>query len=294
MAVLFPHEQLEKYFSEIDPAEICRDQATRQEIVRKYEEGHVFLLKNKKLVFDPQIFANVDFDSIRTALRSDKLFKRFKKFDARQFLDSVKKLDDFGQLVIAQCFNGDKKKAARFCEELIAINQQLGDVLGTIFKDYKILDPHTTWRLQQTVNEDLHIDVYDSEMPHHLRIFTNLDSAPRIWYTSYTLKHLLDHYVPQFDIEYLRSTEPEAIFRRLNSEVLGGYARAGRDSNPKHIAFFEPGDLWIVDSRKIVHQIFFGRKAVSTEYKIDTGSMLNPEQHYYTMLKRKIDQILCR
>jgi hypothetical protein len=68
--------------------------------------------------------------------------------------------------------------------------------------------------------------------------------------------------------------------------VFGGFETAGREGKPKHIAFFEPNEIWLVDSRKVSHQIFYGRRAASTEFAIDVSSMEDPLQHYYAVVDR--------
>jgi hypothetical protein len=66
--------------------------------------------------------------------------------------------------------------------------------------------------------------------------------------------------------------------------VFKGFEEAGREGCPKHIVFFDPGEVWVVDSRKVSHQIFFGRKALSTEHAIEPSSMANPSAHYFEVV----------
>ena len=48
----------------------------------------------------------------------------------------------------------------------------------------------------------------------------------------------------------------------------------------------DPGDVWIVDSRQIAHQIFYGRRALSIDFSVKRESMENPDRHYLSFVDR--------
>ena len=50
--------------------------------------------------------------------------------------------------------------------------------------------------------------------------------------------------------------------------------------------YFDPGDIWIVDSRLISHQIFYGRRAISIDFFVEPASMLNSSKHYLALAKK--------
>jgi hypothetical protein len=111
-------------------------------------------------------------------------------------------------------------------------------------------------------------------------MFVNLDSVPRIWNTGFTLEELLDRFGHVLTDRELAETGPGLLCRYLNQRVYGGLSNAGRDGQPRHTAFFEPGDVWMVDSRKVSHQIFYGRRALSVDYWAAPESMARPEKYY--------------
>jgi hypothetical protein len=97
---------------------------------------------------------------------------------------------------------------------------------------------------------------------------------------------MLGEYLHLLDPDFVRSATAGRICRELNMAIFGGWELAGRDGRPRHIGFFEPGEIWLVDSRKVSHQIFYGRRAVSTEFAVDNASMDDPSTHYYAMVER--------
>ena len=65
-----------------------------------------------------------------------------------------------------------------------------------------------------------------------------------------------------------------------------GDPRKWWDNRPRHVAYFQPGDVWAVDSRQVAHQIFYGRRAISIDFTVDTTTMLDPGRHYLALLDR--------
>lgn len=46
------------------------------------------------------------------------------------------------------------------------------------------------------------------------------------------------------------------------------------------------GEVWMVDSRRISHQIFYGRRALSVDYIATPQSMSDPRKHYLAPVER--------
>jgi hypothetical protein len=111
-------------------------------------------------------------------------------------------------------------------------------------------------------------------------ILVNLDIVPRIWHTSHTLEGLLQQFGHRLTDAELATLGPTALCRLLCKRVYGGLAQAGKDGQPRHTAFFLPGEVWMVDSRRISHQIFYGRRALSLDYRATPESMNDPSKHY--------------
>lgn len=281
MAQIFRHPEVEDYFHSLDfnqPIE-----SLSHEAIRLYESAQVFLLKNANVDCDREFLSSLRFENTTAA-------KKFKSldFEKRYLAFRKKKVDiEFYRELLQSTFNGDYARMDYFAEQVGSINRQTSAIIDKLFGSYRIEKPSITWRLTETINENLHVDVYNEDFPeHHLRLFVNLDVVPRIWHTSHTLEHLLQTSLHLLDNNFLQTATPGRICHALNFAVFKGFPEAGREGMPKHIAFFDPGEIWCVDSRKISHQIFYGRKALSTEHAIQRASMTDSNAHYYEIVNR--------
>ncbi len=75
----------------------------------------------------------------------------------------------------------------------------------------------------------------------------------------------------------------------LNHAAFGGPVWHWWDRQPRHVAYFAPGDVWAVDSRQVAHQIFYGRRAVSIDFFVERASMADPGRHYLAMAQTMLD-----
>ena len=279
MAILYPHQDLEDYFVTVD----CNAPSEVRNVVQLYEEGKVILLRGARIEFDRSFFDSVQFPND---------LKSLKKLKSQRLIDESD-AEKISQKLLVSCFQGDEGRLRYFVEQVRSVNQQIQAIASRLFANYRFLNNSITWRLAETLNENLHVDVYGEDLPdHHLRLFLNLDSVYRIWHTSFSLEHMLGDYLHLLDPEFVRSATAGRICRELNMAVFGGWELAGRDGRPRHIGFFEPGEVWLVDSRKVSHQIFYGRRAVSTEFAVDNASMNDPSTHYYAIVERHRERFL--
>ncbi|MEO5861670.1 MAG: hypothetical protein ABIQ03_04320 [Burkholderiales bacterium] len=286
MAKIFRHPDVEDYFHFFDMEQEALALATKA--TELYESGQAFILKDFLLDFDKNFLASLEFDDDATKkFKSINFLKQFKQFTFPGA--SPNTYDD----LLRNTFDGNKKRMNHFAEQVRSINNQIDSIIARLFPRYQIEKPSITWRLNETINENLHVDVYNEDLPnHHLRLFVNLDTVPRIWHTSHTLEHILKNSLHLLDEEFVRTSTPGRICHALNFAVFKGFEEAGREGLPKHIVFFDPGEVWIVDSRKVSHQIFYGRKALSVEHAIVNTSMKNPSLHYYEIVNRYRNKFL--
>ena len=45
---------------------------------------------------------------------------------------------------------------------------------------------------------------------------------------------------------------------------------------PRHLALFEPGDVWLTDGRQVTHQVLYGRRVVSSLFIAASDTVPNP------------------
>ncbi len=276
MARIFKHEAVEDYFEELNynqPGEVLGRLATEL-----YEASRAVCLS--------QIKIDCDFDFL-SSLHFDECSRENKKFKSLAFARKYAADPHAYSELLLQTFSGERRDLRYFADQVASVNEQVISITDALFPNYEVRKPSITWRLTDTINENLHIDVYKEDFPdHHVRLFANLDTVPRIWHTSHTLENLLDRYLHLVDRTILEQGSPGRVCHALNFAVFGGMELAGREGLEKHIAFFEPGEVWFVDSRKVSHQIFFGRKALSTEHAVANASMSDPTKHYFELVDR--------
>ncbi len=133
----------------------------------------------------------------------------------------------------------------------------------------------------------MHVDTYTTEFNDHFaRLFINLDDQPRIWMTSWGIEDLYERFGGQLPAELVADGEPGAIHAAVNEAAFGGRSTIWWDNQPRHVAYFDPGAVWAVDSRQVAHQIFYGRRAVSIDFFVDPESMVKRKRHYLLAARR--------
>lgn len=290
---LFPHPEVEAYFDVVDASAL--DAPTAEKVARAYEDGRAVLLAGLRPDFDRKFLASIDSPTAD-------VLKKLKSVGVAAYHGLVVEgrapardpnaarntpADQYGRL-LDEALGGDVGRMAYLMEQVQSVNGFLNGVVEKIFPTYRLTSRSITWRLAETLNENLHVDVYNQDLPdHHVRIFINLDDTYRIWHTSHRLDRLLQDHLAQLPADLVATGTPGRICHALNFKAFGGFERSGREGAPKHVCFFEPGEVWLVDSRKVSHQIFFGRRAVSTDMQVDPTTMLDPEKHYYRTVERQ-------
>lgn len=292
MATIFRDKKLDDYFVDIDCSDLSLVSA--KDVCRQYEAGKVILLSGFQIDFDREFMAGVNFPDTP---------KLLKKFPSHKFLEEVGQSQKYFGLkdlirppgkrnrlldqVLGVVFQGNRKRFHYFQEQVSYVNSQILSLCQALFPDYQRIHESITWRFSETRNENMHVDIYTEDLPeHHLRLFINMDTIPRLWNTSWTLEQMLQDRLSELDASFVQQATSGRICHDLNFKVFGRMRDSGRDGQPRHIAFFEPGEVWLVDSRKVSHQIVYGRRAISTDFAIDRQSMLDPSQHYYNVVDR--------
>ena len=143
------------------------------------------------------------------------------------------------------------------------------------------------WRLNVIRAENMHIDTYKTENEQHFaRMFVNLDTQPRIWHTSWRVQDMVQKAMGKIPPRELEGLSRGEVWSKLNAFFFGKNSREWWDDQPRHIAFFDPGDVWVVDSRQVAHQIFYGRRALSIDFSVPKEQMKNRSLHYLDIAER--------
>jgi hypothetical protein len=171
--------------------------------------------------------------------------------------------------------------------QVARFNSQLRTALRTLFPRYYSLEKNVniTWRLTETRDEGMHLDVFDNGRPmnarlraqHRVKIFVNIDSEPRRWRVSYDLPRLL---------ERCRDQLPDALPDDLNvlNNVLDKVGVL--DDLPAHQVAYPTLSAVIVNAEAVAHEVVFGRRMVAGEFICDSADMLDPARHTHACLAR--------
>lgn len=270
MPKLFTSDRLPNYFIEVDFSDENRASGVLDRQVREaFEDGKCICFRNWTVDFDRNFFANLDLEDNRAAKKLKSILADDGSIDPGLIRHQLSK-----------CVK-DEATLAQFPVHAERVSAQVTPVVDRIFQGQVYLDRRLTWRMLETVHEDLHIDVYGEERSEfQIRLFVNLDVVPRIWHTGYTLECLLERFGHLLEDNELECLGPTALCKLLNVRVYGGLSNAGKDGQPRHTAFFYSGEVWMVDSRRVAHQIFYGRRALSLDYLATPESMADPSKYY--------------
>jgi hypothetical protein len=316
MAVIFKNPLLTDYFLEVAGVRASTPLGEISPVTAPYEAAKVIYFPDLKFEIDFDFWSRFPSDKYQGLKKLgsivptdvkfrdgflDKLWGRFPphKYRGLKRLASIAMADpvvedellDSGLMYAALPDRLKKDLRAQIrhlCAQAIPIYERL-------FGHYKFIRRHAVWRLMEINNENLHVDTYREEHPDHFaRLFINLDVQPRIWQTSYTIEEIFKQYVARVPPEVMQSGSGKDVWAELNKAAFGAKnkknvfaanSKTWWDRQPRHVAYFEPGAVWAVDSRQVAHQIFYGRRAVSIDFTVDPASMQQPQRQYLRMAR---------
>ncbi len=275
MAVIYKNPDLPDYFVKVPGVQADTPPGDIPSIVKPYENGRVLHFPTLKFDIDHDFWASLPSEGF------SKLKKLSSSPSAQDPADDPlldRRLADAG-------VPPDLER--RLKAEIVRFYYQALPVYEALFKGYRFTRRQVVWRLNTIRNENLHIDTYQTDFDEHFaRLFINLDDQPRIWTTSYGVEDLFEKFGGQIPPRILAKAPPGEVRAALNQAAFGGRSTVWWDRQPRHMVYFDPGDVWAVDSRQVSHQIFYGRRAVSIDFFVDPASMAKPKRHYLYMAQR--------
>jgi hypothetical protein len=268
VATIFKNPALPDYF--LDLPEVTADRPPSRSYVPEYEAAKVLCFPNLKFKIDHQFWADLPSDQ----------YGGMKKL--------VCYIDEDHQAEMIQRALRKAQAPATLCHtlwsQMSSLLEQAMPIYRALFKGYTFSSKRVNFRLNTILNENLHFDCYNQDFPEHFaRLFINLDTQPRIWHTSYTVDEISRRFGPTMDPAIKDTATSNRFWRELNSAAFGKDTETPR---PRHVIYFDPGDVWAVESRQISHQIFYGRRAVSIDFFVPVSDMLDPGLHYLALSER--------
>jgi hypothetical protein len=266
MTQVFIHPEVEDYFVEYDLRQVVSGQL-QNDILADYNNEKVVLLRHLNIDADLDFLRGVTFYQKwkwkKLAVSSFELMpakQRRKDPNITEFVHDV--------------FIGDWGRFDYFIDQAKLINNQIRSALDMVFANYIFSQRHIIWRFTETRVENLHFDVDrncdDLEL---IRLYVNLDDIPRIWYTSGTFTQVAHESYETLDLSRFRGQSHDKLLKQLTTRLFGDWHMRGRDTVPRHLVLFEPGDVWLTDGRLVSHQVIFGRRVVSTLFVADSNGV---------------------
>lgn len=284
MAKIERHPDVENYIHEMTLAEI----EGRGGVADIFEEGRMILLKEYRLDFDfgalEALHKSID------GVEDARVRKSLKKLQSPFFFEGEPPVKAGDRLVFREpvrqaifdvLCRGDRAIFDRAAHALKSAHDEVVRIFGICFPDYDPFRFIPSVRLTRTLFENLHWDNHSIDDDfHQARIFANLDSRPRIWHTSFRFPEMMERLYREHRLERFAGKDPNLMLDYINGDVLGGTRNTWMESLPKHRIAFDPGEVWLGESRLISHQIFYGESAMVYMWFVRAATMANGNNRF--------------
>jgi hypothetical protein len=284
MAVIQKDPELEDYFVELSLNEIIH----RRGIADIFEEGRLILLKDYRLKIDHGAIGALSKSIDDIPDRETR--RRIKKLTAPSFFNaepaSVRNGhpafgDDLQQALFDVICRGDKQLFDRASRALKSAHDEVFRLFDICFPDYEVFRVVPSVRLTRTLFENLHWDNHSIDDDfHQARIFANLDTRARIWNVSTPFPQWVRAFYEEHDLGRFAGKDPNLMIDYIAGAIFGGTRNIWKDRQPRHRVAFEPGEVWLGESRLISHQIVYGESALVYMWFVRTASMANQENRF--------------
>jgi hypothetical protein len=250
---------------------------------RWYEAGHLLVLRGVRIDADFEFLAGM-----RVRGEEDK-HKKFilthpQHYPLERNRDSVWR--DFKSRAFPLGWL-ERKRYRYFQSQVLSVNTQIAEIARRVFPRYRTSSQMIAWKFQEIRGENLHVDNIDQcERWARLRAFVNLGRSERIWAISHHVSKLAaDH----FDDAGLKrfAGQPYEFNRTLSAVAFGKSQGAALSSYPRHYVYFEPGEVWFLNSMVSAHQVLYGNRAAIATFPFSYDDYEYPEQ----ALPRIVDRI---
>jgi hypothetical protein len=295
MATIVRHPDVDDYIMEMTLPEIA---ARPNGIADLFEQGKLIILKDFRLDFDFEALARLD---QRTDVISDpKTVRKLKKASSTMFFEGdppVRVLDKAGtprykfserirQAMFDSLCQGDIEIFHAASAALEKVHHKLQSILATCFPSYKADRLLPNLRLTETLFENLHWDVQSLATDYHqARVFCNLDKGKRIWNVSHNFIEYMKNNYDTLGLSRFRGQDPDTMVHHICKTVLGGTNETWRDTFPRHKISFDPGEVWLGESRIISHQIYYGQRAAVYMWIVDYSSMHDSNNRFCAQIE---------
>lgn len=284
MARIERHPAVENYIVEMTLQEI----GARGGVADIFEEGRIILIKDYRLPVDTAALASLA--KTTDTVENPMIRRQLKKLQSPHFFAGAQPQSDKGRLVFPDelrqsiydvLCRGDNDLYRRAAAALKSAHDEVNRVFELCFPGYEPFRFIPSVRLTRTLFENLHWDNHSIDDDfHQARIFANLDTRPRIWQVSHRFPDIVRLLYAEHGLAQFAGKDPNLMVNYINGDVLGGTTKTWMEHLPKHRVAFDPGEVWLGESRLISHQIFYGEAAMVYMWFVRAASMSDPNNRF--------------
>lgn len=291
MALIERHPKVADYILEMSLPDI----RARGGVADLVEQGNIVIIKDFRLDFDFEVLTqlaktldDVDDEAIR---------RKLKKLEATHFFEGEPPIEAKGgslrfksplrQALFDVICKGDRELFAKASEGLKSSHEAALRVFECAFPSYDPFRLIASLRLTRTMFENLHWDNHSIDGDfHQARVFGNLDVRPRIWHVSHRFPEIMRLLYEKHRLERFAGGDPNRLINYITDKLLGGTDRKWLDNLPRHKIAFDPGEMWLGESRLVSHQIYYGEAAMVYMWFVNMTSMANPDSRFNVQVEK--------
>ena len=291
----------------------------RKQLISDYESGHIIILKEPNFDIDLEIFNQISppngpFSDHKLAHDVAKLKEddyNSINFSAPSTFKKDRVYTNTHDYMRFGIFKDDINLRDTILQQLRIFRESVERFKSTVFNEYEVIKTNYACRLTGAYGQSVHIDAYESGRHfNQIKLFMNVDDAPRLWCTGEITDILIDHFYDQCGFSTDKNLDYQEFLKIVDAKLFGKIKRQNMTedelndlkgnrfkelsvgSKSLHSHFFAPGDIWLAETRLIPHQIVYGEKMLSAQLNTTVESMLDPDNHISTRVE-KIHQKYC-
>jgi hypothetical protein len=284
MALIDRHPKVADYIVEMSLSEI----ESRGGVADLFEQGQLIVIKDYRLEFDFDALAALSKST--ESITDPELRRKLKKATAPSFFEGKPPKESDGKLIFPDSLRqaiydtlcrGERETFERAARALRYSHDEALRIFDICFPHYEPFRFIPSVRLTRTLFENLHWDNHSIDDDfHQARIFANLDSRPRIWSISHRFTDWVRTHYRELDLGRFAGKDPNLMLNFIGGSVLGGTTQTWMDSQPRHRVAFDPGEVWLGESRLISHQIYYGEAAQVYMWFVKVSTMAEPNRRF--------------
>lgn len=284
MALIELHPDVDDYIVQLTLEEIGK----RGGVEDLVEQGMLVIIKDFRLQVDFELLEQlakttqlIDDREVRRHLKKLESTTFFQERPSRWPFSKPRFRDPIQQALLDSLCRGDVQLYRGAARTLRRAHDQACDIFERCFGRYEPFRLVPSVRLTRTLFENLHWDDHSIDDDFHTaRVFANLDTRPRVWHLSHRFPEMMRLLYREHDLARFAGRDPNELVHFINSKILGGQSEKWKDRLPRHRIAFEPGEVWVGESRLISHQIYYGEAALVYMWFVRVQSMIDPESRF--------------